>query len=282
MMRRPAGRARHAFTLIEMMIAITILAFFGTALTRILVVQTRLFSKAAAQRGTRSVTRSAMNMIDSDLRMVEATHGIVSAGSQSLTVRVPYALGVVCATTGGVTYLSMAPVDSTVWATAGTTGYAWKDTTNVWNFTETGLSTGTVAANVCTAVGITTLTNGKTITVSPALPAAAVAGTIMMFEEQVKYEFKNSVAVPGAYGLWRTVVSTGASNEIVTPFTTNAGFRYYVGNADTSQAAAPSPLSSARGIEFTLNARSVNAPEGSSSYQTSTVTTAVFFRNRTN
>ena len=273
---------RRGFTLVEMMIAITILAFFGTALTKILVVQTRLFSKAAAQRGTRSVTRSAMNMIDSDLRMVEATHGIVSAGTQALTVRVPYALGVVCGTTGGVTYLSVAPVDSTVWATAGTTGYAWKDTLNVWNFTETGLTITSSSNAVCTAAQITTLTNGKTVTVSPALPAGAVQGTIMLFEQQVKYEFKNSVAVPGAYGLWRTIVSTAASNEIVTPFTTTAGFRYYVGNADTSQAAAPSPLSSARGIEFTLNARSVNAPEGSSGYQTSTVTTAVFFRNRTN
>ena len=279
---RARARGPLGFTLIEMMIAITILAFFGTALTKILVVQTRLFSKAAAQRGTRSVTRSAMNMIDSDLRMVEATHGIVAAGSQTLTVRVPYALGVVCGTTGGITYLSVAPVDSTVWATAGTTGYAWKDTLNAWNFTETGLTIASTSSAVCTAASITTLTNGKTVSVSPGLPAGAVQGTIMLFEEQVKYEFKNSSAVPGAYGLWRTIVSTGASNEIVTPFTSTAAFRYYVGNADTSQASPPSPLSSARGIEFTLNARSVNAPEGSGSYQTSSLTTAVFFRNRTN
>jgi len=169
-----------------------------------------------------------------------------------------------------------------VWATAGTTGYAWKDTLNVWNFTETGLTIASTSSAVCTAASITTLTNGKTVSVSPGLPAGAVQGTIMLFEEQVKYEFKNSSAVPGAYGLWRTIVSTGASNEIVTPFTSTAAFRYYVGNADTSQASPPSPLSSARGIEFTLNARSVNAPEGSGSYQTSSLTTAVFFRNRTN
>jgi prepilin-type N-terminal cleavage/methylation domain-containing protein len=280
-MRRHA-QVRRGFTLVEMVVALTILALFGTAITKILVVQTRLFSKAAAQRGTRSVTRSAMNMIDADLRMVEATHGIVSAGSQLLTVRVPYALGVVCGTVSGVTYLSVAPVDSTVWATAGTTGYAWKDTTNVWNFTETGLTIASSTAAICTGASITTLTNGRTVSVNPGLPAGAVAGTIMLFEQQVKYEFKSSSAVPGAYGLWRTIVSTGASNEIVTPFTSSAAFRYYVGNADTSQAAAPSPLSSARGIEFTLAARSVNAPEGSGGYQTSSVTTAVFFRNRTN
>jgi prepilin-type N-terminal cleavage/methylation domain-containing protein len=279
---RAHAKGRPGFTLIEMMIAITILAFFGTALTKILVVQTRLFSKAAAQRGTRTVTRSAMNMIDSDLRMVEATHGIVAAGSQTLTVRVPYALGVVCGVSGGSTIVSLAPVDSTVWATAGFTGVAWRDTTGVYTFRETATTVATSAATTCTTASISTLTNGKIVSITPEIPTSTPAGTVILFEQQIKYEFKNSVAVPGAYGLWRTVVATSASNELVTPFTTTAGFRYYVGNADTSQAAPPSPLSTARGIEFTLNARSVNAPEGTSAYQTSSVTTAVFFRNRTN
>src|SRR5262249_46677076 len=73
-MMRARAKLRPGFTLVEMLVALTILSLFGAAVTKILVVQTRLFSKAAAQRGNRSVTRSAMNMIDSDLRMVEATH----------------------------------------------------------------------------------------------------------------------------------------------------------------------------------------------------------------
>jgi hypothetical protein len=68
----------------------------------------------------------------------------------------------------------------------------------------------------------------------------------------------------------------------VTPFTSNAAFRYYVLNADTSQVSPPSPLSNARGIEFTLAARSANTPDGSSSLATTSVTTAVFFRNGSN
>jgi prepilin-type N-terminal cleavage/methylation domain-containing protein len=275
-------RLRKAFTMLEMLVAIIILAIFGSSMIRILVAQTRLFSKAAAQRSTRGVTRSAMNIIDSDLRMVEATHGIVTAGTTTLTVRAPYALGVVCATTGGLTYVSLAPVDSTVWATAGLSGYAWRDTLGVYNFTETTITAASVAPTICNGLGFTTLPNGKTISVSPALPSGAVAGTVVFFEEQIRYDFQNSVAVPGAVGLWRTVVKTGATDEIVTPFTSAAKFRYYVMNADTSQAAAPSPLSSTRGIEFTLAARSETSPEGTGTPATTSVTTAVFFRNRTN
>ena len=275
------GRARRAgFTLTEMLIAMVVLSLIGASLTRVLVVQTRLFSKNAAQRNTRSVTRSAMNMIDSDLRMVEATHGIVSASSSALTVRAPYALGVVCATTGGITYLSLAPVDSEVFANAGVTGYAWRDTTGVYNFTETALTITSVGAGICNAQSITTLPNGRTVSVSPGLPSGAVPGTVMFFEQQIKYEFKNSVAIPGAYGLFRTVVSTNSSNELVTPFTNQAVFRYYALNADTSQAAAPNPLSNTTGIEFKLAAQSSTKTENQASLDTTTVTTAVFFRNR--
>jgi len=278
-MMRPSAR-RAGFTLTEMLIAMVILSLIGASLTRVLVVQTRLFSKNAAMRNTRSVTRSAMNMIDSDLRMVEATHGIVSASSTALTLRVPYALGVICGTTSGTTFISVAPVDSSVWATAGLTGYAWRDTTGVYNFTETSITVSSSSNAVCTAASITTLTNGRTVAVTPGFPAGAVPGTVMFFEQQIKYEFKNSVAIPGAYGLFRTVVATNSSNELVTPFTDQAVFRYYRLNADTSQAAAPNPLSSTTGIEFKLAAQSATKTEGSSSPDTTTVTTAVFFRNR--
>jgi prepilin-type N-terminal cleavage/methylation domain-containing protein len=211
-MSRRRRSPRAGFTLVEMLVAMIVLAIFGAAMVRILVSQTRLFSKAAAQRSTRSVTRSAMNILDSDLRMVEASHGIVSASSTSLTVRAPYALGVVCGNSGGLTIVSLAPVDSTVWATAGVTGYAWRDTTGVYNYTETTISTAVTSAAVCTAASISTLANGMVVSVAPALPAGAIPGTVVLFEQQIRYEFKNSVAVPGAIGLWRTVVSTGASS----------------------------------------------------------------------
>ena len=98
---RRAAR-RHGFTLPEMLVAMVLLSIVGAAIVRILVLQTHLFQKATAQRATRVVTRSAMNVINSDLRMIEPSNGIVSASSTALLVRAPYALGIVCATVTSV------------------------------------------------------------------------------------------------------------------------------------------------------------------------------------
>jgi prepilin-type N-terminal cleavage/methylation domain-containing protein len=285
-----AGRGpRRAFTVIEMIVAIVILGIVGASLIRILVLQTHLFQKAAAQRETRVVARSARNVVDSDLRMLEAANGIVSATSTSLLVRSPYAMGVVCGASGSSTIVSVAPVDSAVWAAAGFSGYAWRDGSGAYTYVETNASvTAAASAAVCTAASITTLPNGRVVSLAPVLPVAAVPGTPVLFEQRLRYEFKASVMVPGATGLWRTTVSGGGidddanSEELVAPFTGSAHFKFFVLNSDTSQAAVPSPVSNIRGIEFVLSARSTNAPAGQAAPESTQVNTAVFFRNRLN
>jgi hypothetical protein len=265
-----------------MLVAVVIIAVIGASLMRLLVTQAHLFQKAAAQRSTRVVTRSAMNMIESDLRMIEAKGGIVSATSTSLVVRAPYAIGLVCETSAGATTVSVAPVDSTAWANAALSGYAWRDTLGVYTYQEASVVVANGSVSVCTADSIATLPTGKVVQVTPIMPSQAVVGTPVFFEQQVRYEFKASVAVPGATGLWRTLVKTGATEELVTPFTSGAAFRFYVLNSDTSQVAVPSPLSNIRGIEFVLTARSETAPGGQAQPESTQVNTAVFFRNRLN
>ena len=67
-----------------MMIALTILAVIGGSLIRVLVSQTHLFDKASAQRDTRSVARSAVNVISTDLRMVDAASGLIAASANTI------------------------------------------------------------------------------------------------------------------------------------------------------------------------------------------------------
>ena len=270
---------RRGFTLPEMLVAMVILSIVGAAIVRILVLQTHLFQKATAQRATRVVTRSAMNVINSDLRMIEPTNGIVSASSTALLVRAPYSLGIVCATSGSATTISIAPVDSTEFANAGLSGYAWRDTLGAYHYVENSVTVSSGSPGTCTSASITTLTGGKVISVTPALPAAATLGAPVFLEEQVKYEFKSSVAVPGAIALWRTTMATNLSDELVTPFTNSAAFKFFVLDADTSQVAPPATLSNVRGIEFVLTARSETAPGGQAAPESTLVNTAVFFRN---
>jgi prepilin-type N-terminal cleavage/methylation domain-containing protein len=281
-MRGPRAGAARGFTILEMMIALVILAVIGGSLMRMLVAQTHLFEKSAVDRAARGVTRSAMNLIASDLRMVDANGGLVAASANTLVLRAPYAVGIVCGTTAGGTVVSLAPVDSTVWATAGLSGYAWRDTLGVYNYVEGGVTQAAGGAATCAAAGVTPLPNGRTVTVTPAMPADAVPSTPMLLEQRLRYEFKASGYVPGALGLWRTVVATGTQEELVAPFTSAAGFRFFALNDDSSQAAVPSPLADTRGIEFVLAARSERAPGGAAAPDSTLVTTAVFFRNRVN
>jgi len=124
--------------------------------------------------------------------------------------------------------------------------------------------------------------NGSVVTLMPAMPAGALVGAPMLLEQRLRYEFKASAAVPGALGLWRTVVSTGSAEELVAPFTNAARFRFFVQNADTAQSPVPSPLSDTRGVEFVLAARSETSVGGGFGHDSTLVSTAVFFRNRIN
>src|SRR6266487_615386 len=119
-----AVSTRRGFTLIELLVTILVIGIVGGAITRLLLSQTRFYDQETQLRRARFVSRTAINAALSDLRMVEATGGAVSATATRITVRAPYAIGVACASSGTETTLSLWPVDSTMYATAGFSGYA--------------------------------------------------------------------------------------------------------------------------------------------------------------
>jgi hypothetical protein len=215
--------------------------------------------------------------------MVEALGGVVTATDSALEVRVPYAIGVVCAKIAPYTHISLLPVDSAMYASPGFSGYAWRGGNGVYNYREAGnpsIATGDVA--VCNGAAVTTLTSdlAKVIKITPPLSDTASVGTPVFLFRRIKYEFKPSVSVPGFRGLFRTVVATGASEELASPFDNLSKFRFFVLSATVSQAAPPADLSTLRGIELLMNGQSERIPTGSAIRSTAPFTTAVFFKNR--
>src|SRR5256885_16512965 len=97
-------RARRGFTLIELLVGIVIFAIVGALFTKLLTVQGRFFDRQGMGNAARNVSRASLNRIISDFRMIEATGGIVNASSTSLTLRIPYAIGVECGGNGGGSY----------------------------------------------------------------------------------------------------------------------------------------------------------------------------------
>ena len=280
-------RARRGFTLIELMVALVPFGIVGALFTRLMTVQGRFFDRQGMGNAARNVSRASLNRVVSDFRMIEATGGVVAATSTSLTIRIPFAIGVVCGDDAATTVVSLLPVDSTTYANAGYYGYAWRNfTTGVYTYVENPSSEAAGNAAVCVAKNLTTVPPGKVVAITPAAPAGAGLGAPIFLYAKVRYQLKASNAVPGKIGLYRTQIATNGNEtteELVAPFAATAKWRFFVvSNSNTAQDNPPAQLSDIRGLELHLDGISEYVAPGVTTNETAPFTTAVFFKNRTN
>lgn len=273
--------------MIELIVGIVLFAIVGALFTKLLTVQGRFFDRQGMGNAARNVSRASLNRVVSDFRMIEATGGIVAATPTSLTVRIPFAIGVVCKAANGGTAVSLLPVDSTTYVNASYYGYAWRNfQTGVYAYVEAGSTKETGDPADCASVQITTVVPGKNVLVKPAVPAAAGLGTPVFLYSRVRYDFKASVAVPGKLGLWRTSIAPNgneSTEELVAPFSNTARWAFFTLNGGTvAQANPPATLSDVRGLELHLDGMSEAIAPGRISNEQAPFTTAVYFKNRTN
>ena len=284
---------RRGFTLTELLVAMTIFAILGALFTRALLTQGRFADQQNAARTSRMVARQGMNILESEIRMVQDSGGIDSASTNGKTIRVlvPYRFGLNCGVFGGKTVVSMLPTDSLTLAQARYAGFAWRS--QLGRYT-TVLPAAPLAADApataatpaqCTGSGagqaqIATLTlNGRTGAVLDITPAQASApkGQPVFFFQRITYTFAASTLFPGQVGLYRTVQG-GSAEEIMAPFDTLARFKYWTQSASASVAAPPA-LALIRGVDVVFSAQSSYTPMGKTAPTRSTVVASIFFRN---
>ncbi len=285
---------RRGFTLVELLISLIVTAIIGAALVRMVVSQARFMDQQEAWREARSVSRGGINRLLSDLRAVEAAGGMVAAaaGGQDFTVRVPYAFGILCGIAANVYTVSLLPVDSTMFAEPGFTGFAIRSNgngtyghhlSNVLNLAgTTALCLNGLYDSIHTVPALNGSPAGRVVNVTRtagAIMPAPSRGSVVYLYRHIRYEFKASVAVPGRTGLWRTMVSGGATEELSAPFDATARVNFYNLDVTPAQAAVPT-LTDVRGLELLLNGMSERAPSGSVAPKTANITTSVFFENR--
>jgi prepilin-type N-terminal cleavage/methylation domain-containing protein len=281
-------RARRGFTLIELLVGIVLFAIVGALFTKLLTVQGKFYDRQGMGNAARNVSRASLNRVVSDFRMIEATGGVVAASPTMLTIRIPFAIGVMCGNGFGGTVLTLLPVDSTTYAQAPFVGYAWRNFNNgTYSYVEnpaTKTESDALMIAVCTAQNVTTVPKGKVVLVTPVLPVNAGLGTPVFLYARVRYEFKNSAAVPGKLGLYRTTIAANgaeASEELVAPFASTASWKFFtLTGGSVAQTAAPGDLSTIRGLELHLDGISENRAPGMIAEETAPFTTAVFFKNR--
>jgi prepilin-type N-terminal cleavage/methylation domain-containing protein len=283
-------RVRRGFTIIELLVGIVLLGIVGTLFTRLLTTQGRYFDRQGMGNAARNVSRSSLNRVVSDFRMIETTGGVVAATSTSLTVRIPFAIGVMCANSGGQSQISLLPVDSTTYANAGFYGYAWRNfSTGLYTYVENPATEGAGNAATCTGApqNIATVPNGgRVVAVTPLLPAGGGLGTPVFLYSKIRYDFKASTAIPGTTGLYRTTIAPNGvetTEELVAPFASTAGWKFFVLNGGSvAQTNPPGNLADIRGLELHLDGLSEGTAATKTTRETALFTTAVFFKNRTN
>jgi prepilin-type N-terminal cleavage/methylation domain-containing protein len=286
--------SRKGFTLNEVLISLVILSVIGAAFTRILTYQTRYLAHETSLRTARSVARTANNILLSDLRAVQDSGGVDSVWSTGKTIRilVPYRFGLVCATTGPVTTVSMLPVDSATIALSVYKGFAWRDSlTGRYHYIMPSDPTGsdiptTGVGPTCSGNGtnqaqilsVTSLARSADVLElkSAAASGATVAAPVFLFQK-VTYSFRTSGVYPNALGLWRNVEG-GANEELVAPFDTSARFRFYQAGDDTSRVSPPA-VTDIRGLELVLAALTPVKSSNQASTPMQKVVTSVFFKN---
>jgi prepilin-type N-terminal cleavage/methylation domain-containing protein len=287
MTNRNARRGTRGFTLLEVLIGMIIFAIIGALLTQLLSTQGRFFDKQGMSNAARNVSRGALNRVVSDFRMIETSGGVVAASPKSITLRIPFAIGVVCSSNAVSTAVSMLPVDSVIYNAEGFYGYAWRSAvTGAYTYVENPAAHDkTTGSNACNAVTITTLPEGRAARITPVVAGSSL-GTPVFLYRRIRYDFKASAAVPGKIGLFRTTIfqnGSEKSEELVAPFSSTARFRFFVvGNNDVAQDNPPGTLNNIRGLELHLDGASEVIAAGESSVETAPFTTAVFFKNRTN
>lgn len=271
---------RRGISLVELLVAMTLLGFIGLAILRTFTSQARIADLQVKRLDARAVSRAPINLFMSEARMVETGNGVVAASASSVTLRIPIVMGLVCGSTATATVLSLMPVDSVALASASLSGHAYRAASGVYTYTEGATAMSSGGAAMCTAASITTVAGGTMVLVTPKM-AAATVGTVAFLYQRVRYEFKASTTMPGRIGLWRTLETSGATEELAAPFDASARFRFYRIDEDTARTVVPT-LTEIRGLELALVGSSEKTRFGRPTPETARLQTAVFFMNRLN
>lgn len=263
-------------TLVELMVGTIIAGLLLHVLVAFFMSQGRLVAENESSRGARSAARTALQVFLTDLRRVEATGGILEATTSAVTVRVPYAQGLVCTSNILETNITLLPSDSLRYANATASGYAWRDAASGDYIYVSPVSVSPGTQSTCTGAGLKIFDDGGVLALTPTAGSAAQVGTPIFLYQAVRYAF-----VPGPRGLHLVRELPGADPELlVEPFAPGTGFRFFRAGSSAPEDAPPADLGEIRGLQVDLEGLGDRPRHGSGNVATAPLGVSVFFKNR--
>jgi prepilin-type N-terminal cleavage/methylation domain-containing protein len=287
---------RRGLTLIELLVTVLVAGFLAAGVTSLLLSSNRFEEKTESLRNARRVSRAGVAALSSDLRMVDPSWGVEAASASSITLRVPYALGLVCTPSVLAQTIAILPVDSVVLATPGYSGVAVRLSDGTWSHATNGVLTEAATwPNACTTAGISAITapsgapnqrtRAYTVGFGTVIGSPLTVGSVIVLYRRTRYYFGVSAqtGLTGRTALWRQYLDSGSGAvELAAPFDATAAFRFYDLAATTAQDAVPSPLTNMRGIELFLPGESDRTARQRTAPEQADLRTAIFFVNRLN
>ncbi|HXT47289.1 MAG TPA: type II secretion system protein [Gemmatimonadaceae bacterium] len=202
-----AGVIRGGFTLVEMLIVIVLLSLVLTSVMTIFVQQQRFYSDTSAIMQTRSSTRDAAYVLQSDLRSISpGDTDIYSMGSNFIEFRSQLGTSVVCTIDGTRKVLTVPPVNVaaetalTSWLSAPISGDTLlifdpgplsgpaDDSWRVYTLTALPASAATCPNSTGLTTTIGEATQGMTFHVTPALTVTTPVGAPIRLMRRARYQ----------------------------------------------------------------------------------------------
>ena len=247
---------RAGISLVEMLIAMTVFSIFATSVTLMLIRTSWADEGVTARRQARGVARAAINLLESELRMAEPAGVIAQTDDSTLTVRAPFAFGLICAVASGNVTISLLPsadLPSSL-NVPEYSGWAYRDSTGSYQYqANTSLVSGSAAT--CTSANIITLTAASARVVQVPASGLVAAGEVAFLYRQIAYSIRASTTLPGRRAVYRQA-GASAPQELAAPFATSARFRWFILDGSEPVDTLPTALGDLRGVQFALTAES--------------------------
>ena len=265
--------------MVELLVGTMVMAVLGLALVQMLISDSRFVSRQYAMVSARQTARAAVNAMVAELRMT-GDSGLLAAASDSVRVQVPYAFGMTCDSTGGVTIGSLIPPDSLAYATAVPGGVAWRRYQGDYRFVSGITIASSTDTATCATDSVRVIPGGMLVSMSGfSVADQPPPGRIFALYHTLTYRFAPSTELPGRVALWRQA-GTAASEELAAPFDSTASFAFLTGVSYTVQTNPPANLQEVRGLELRLVGASELAPQGQTEPERFELVTRIPFLNR--
>jgi prepilin-type N-terminal cleavage/methylation domain-containing protein len=230
MVDRKPSPSVQGFTLLEALVAMTLSSVVVMLVTSVFVVQNRFYSHIVNRGTLHESVRTAAALVASDLRGL-ASGGVVAAEPDSLVIRAPLAMGVVCGVDERKAYVFL-PFGGAGFRADEVSGYGLRDPDGSWSYTAAAWSSvhrasGSGPAGVCAGAGAEVEGAWEDFhRLDDLAPSGAlkVGVMVMVFQERV-LKIGVSALKPSSKAIYRGRPG-GTLAEVATGLSEESGFWY--------------------------------------------------------